>query len=205
MRKPSKSFDGSGTEEYYDRRIEEHGYDSKSFWNSREAQFERFRVLSEVGNLNGCSVLDVGCGAGHLLDFFAEKRISPRGYLGCDLSAKAVRLAQSHHPDFKFWKGNILDLEVDRSFDYALGSGLFALNCDGWHRNVRDVVQRMFDLSVSGVAVNFLSYFRGPSLNRESKFADPSAVLYLLMRRITSKIVLRHDYRGNDFTIYLYN
>ncbi|MCK5510000.1 methyltransferase domain-containing protein [Candidatus Parcubacteria bacterium] len=62
-------------------------------------------------------VFDVGCGSGKLLKVLQEKKIY---YLGIDPCAELLKKAKEQFPDFKFSKGDILNLgEINElNFDY---------------------------------------------------------------------------------------
>jgi 2-polyprenyl-3-methyl-5-hydroxy-6-metoxy-1,4-benzoquinol methylase len=60
---------------FYKDSLAEYGsHDARSVhWSDPQGQEIRFRVLSQIANLNGQNVLDVGCGLGDLLTFFEKK------------------------------------------------------------------------------------------------------------------------------------
>lgn len=58
----------------------------------------------------GNSVLDVGCGLGHLYEHVT--RLNPSiEYLGLDQSADMLKRARVRHPDARFEQGNIYDMD----------------------------------------------------------------------------------------------
>ncbi len=62
-------------------------------------------------------VLDVGCGSGKLLKVLQEKKIY---YLGIDSCVELLKQAKEQFPDYKFSKGDILNLGAinELNFDY---------------------------------------------------------------------------------------
>lgn len=56
------------------------------------------------------SVLDVGCGTGLLLDYFAIKK-----YCGLDISEKMIRKAQTKHPQNKFIVGDMHNIPYPKN------------------------------------------------------------------------------------------
>jgi SAM-dependent methyltransferase len=190
--------------EHFRRRLELYGEDVRALWNSAASQATRFEVLCQVGNLSGAALLDVGCGFGDLLDFLAEKRVVTSAYCGIDLSPEMVAIARARHPRVRFECRDIHEQPLGSgSFDVVVGSGLFFLPHPQWDEYVRTYVSSMFACCRRAVAVNFLSAF-SMSKDPESYYATPHEVLASLQKHITPSVVLRHDYRGNDFTIYLY-
>ncbi len=74
---------------------------------------ELIKLTNDVKD--GDKVLDVGCGNGRLLEAFKNKRIY---YLGIDDNEKLLDFAKSRHPNFRFTKGNILELSKISDIDY---------------------------------------------------------------------------------------
>ena len=68
------------------------------------------RAFAElVGGQANRSVLDVGCGPGHVTDWMARTGLPARGL---DLSPVMVDLARQAHPELRFDEGSMLDLDV---------------------------------------------------------------------------------------------
>lgn len=192
------------TPNYYKERLRRFGDTAESFWANKSSQEARFEALLEIGNIHGKTVLDVGCGTGHLLEFLKKKRVRIAGYLGCDIVLEAVQMAREKYPDYQFKATDILKLRPGmEAFDYVLGSGLFALKEDSWTSRMLEIIQTMFQACRIGVGVNFLSRYSKVQ-DTISQYSDPGKILSLLMKEVTINIVLRHDYKENDFTVYLY-
>ncbi|RLE43238.1 class I SAM-dependent methyltransferase, partial [Candidatus Woesearchaeota archaeon] len=78
----------------YNERLAKHGYTVRGLASgTRGRQFLRFKMVCEVGDLNGKSVLDMGCGFGALLDFFKQEGIQVKEYVGWDINPKIVEIA----------------------------------------------------------------------------------------------------------------
>lgn len=188
----------------YTRLRGEHGDDVRALnWGSRGSQRRRFQVLAEVGDLDGASLLDVGCGLGDLKSWLAEAghRVS---YTGIDLTGAMVDGARERHPDGDFRLGNLLDdagIGPD-SFDYVLSSGIFYFRQDRPQAFLEAMVARMAQVARLGVSFNTLSAWADRREGDEFQ-ADPLATLDFC-RRISRRVVLRHDYHPGDFTVYLY-
>jgi SAM-dependent methyltransferase len=187
---------------YFENRIEKYGDNIKSLWNSSSAQIERFKILTEIGNLNQSNILDVGCGFGDLFSYLSDSGIKINSYIGIDIAESAINLCKQKHSNQKFFLTDIFSYEP-KDIDYCIASGIFFLPSDDWDNYVVELINKMFEISSKGVSVNFLSTY---SLNpdNESFYANPSHVLDLIQSRISVNSVLRHDYRQNDFTVYIY-
>ena len=61
-------------------------------WRDEHAQNQRFKQISEIGNLNGKTMLDIGCGHGDLFSFISK--IYPRLiYCGLDQEEAFLKVA----------------------------------------------------------------------------------------------------------------
>ncbi len=105
-------------------------FDNEIFWNYRYKYFpelgsglgSRAAALTKKKSLtapafnemNGSSVLDVGCGD---LEFVRNEAFGD--YLGLDLSEQAIATAKKKRPEWSFRHGRI-DTVEDASFDFAL-------------------------------------------------------------------------------------
>ena len=59
---------------FYEKNIDDHNDGYKALgWGSIDSQYKRFEVLSKINNLNGSSILDVGCGLGDFYLWFKYK------------------------------------------------------------------------------------------------------------------------------------
>jgi len=170
-------------------------------YGDKESQSVRFEVLGSIGDLNNCALLDVGCGFGDFAGYIYREEIKPKRYIGIDIVEGMVREASVRYPDFEFQVSDIFSFSV-KQYDYVIASGLFGLEFPDWHSYVRTILTKMFEVCKVGMGVNFLS--------RTSKsrmpgvyYAAPSRVLDMAFV-LSSKVVLRHDYRVNDFTVFIY-
>jgi SAM-dependent methyltransferase len=185
---------------YFDRRLDEFGATVEAVdWGSADSQRARFAALAAVGALDGCRVLDVGCGLGDFCGYL-ERVAKGVDYQGGDLNPRMVAAAAGRYPAHRF---AVLDLLKEDppggSYDYVVASGLFYLRDEQFQRAM---VGRMFECCRQAVAFNSLSAWadrRDPG----EYYADPARVLDFC-HRLTRRVVLRHDYLPNDFTVYAY-
>jgi trans-aconitate methyltransferase len=187
----------------YSERVRRHGYDEKALgWGSRKSQARRFAVLSEVGSLNGSSVLDVGCGLGDLHAWMRRKRLRVR-YTGVDITPGMVDKARARFPKTQFRLCDVLDgSQPVAAHDFVLSSGIFTHSGRSGIEFLQAMVRRMFALSKQALAFNCLSGWAEEKEHGEFH-ADPLRVLSFC-QTLTPRVVLRHDYHPRDFTIYLY-
>lgn len=96
----------------------------------RKGMYERFmRTVQECGNVEGKSILDIGCGSGRIVLALAERGAE---VLGIDYASKMVELANSYlgryrsNINAKFTCCDFIeDFPSDRLFDITLALGVF--------------------------------------------------------------------------------
>ncbi len=173
-------------------------------WNSKESQQIRFNALLGIAKRSVAiaSILDVGCGVGDLKGYLYD-RIYVARYVGVDINPDMVAATKKKYPLCQFEVRDILDGEWEERFDYVVGSGIFSLEIPDWTKTTWDTIHAMFKLCQIGVAVNFLSSRTPGEKKPDMRYADPS-IMFNGAMQVTPKVTLRHDYRPNDFTLYLY-
>lgn len=67
-----------------------------------------------IKTLNGKSVLDVGCGAGQLTDYFCRQGLNAKGI---DFSTTLVKIAKQRYPQADFICSDIIDYESNDLYD----------------------------------------------------------------------------------------
>ena len=188
--------------DYYDGLVRKYGHDPRACDYGRvESQKIKFQVLSEVLPLANLSLLDVGCGFADFATFLTG-RFPGLQYSGIDLSSAMVKEAQRNHPELDLRVANISDAALKRTFDVVTANGIFYLLGDEAWPMMQRMVERMYALATTAVAFNSLSAWATDQEAGEF-YADPLQVVDFC-RRLTPRVVLRHDYHPRDFTVYLY-
>ena len=206
--------------EYFEALLEKHGDHYLSLdWKSKESQTVRFTVLLDMiayaDKGKNFALLDVGCGIGHLYEMLESSGIIKKfniKYSGIDISQKMIDFAKKKFPDVDFHKVDLIKDKFDRKFDYVVSSGAFNIRMSDLASHKSSVIQmisRMFSLSRSGTAVNFLSR---SSLYLIPEGAADGADKYVyyseeevlhFVRAVCDRYVLRKDYHPGDFTVYM--
>lgn len=188
--------------DYYGGLVLKYGHDPRACDYGRvESQKIKFSVLSEVLPLASSSVLDVGCGFADFATTLGERFPGVR-YSGIDLCSAMVDEAKRNHPNLDLRVANIFDALFDRTFDVVTANGIFYLLGDQAWPMMQQMIKRMYTLATSAVAFNSLSSWATDQEPGEF-YADPLRVVDFC-RRLTPRVVLRHDYHPRDFTVYLY-
>lgn len=188
---------------FYTENVTRHGNDIRSVaWGSRESQEERFRIFSEMADLEGKTILDVGCGLGSFYGWL-KNRLKNFQYTGVDITPSMVELASASYPGIEFKVQNINDIEKPEPlYDFVFASGIFNRKIAGHQIFVKQTIESMFSICRVGAAFNILST-RSDFFEDEEYYAGPGEMLDYCMG-LSRKSVLRHDYMPHDFTVYIY-
>lgn len=187
---------------FYEKLLDRHGYSHKSLdWGSKESQICRFKVIKEVGIQDNDTLLDVGCGLADLYEWLVVNKTFV-DYAGIDISSQMIKAAQRRYPNLELSVGSIFDIE--KTYDYIISSGIFVFRENRPLTYMITSAKKMFQHADKGVAFNSLSTWAKKDIDNQEFHADPAETLALISKQITNNLVLRHDYKSNDFTIYLY-
>ena len=187
-------------ENYYDTLVNKHGDSHLSCdYSKPESQLKKFKVLSEATEFNQKNILDVGCGTGSFYSYL-QKHNNVRSYTGIDLSAKMIDICKAKFPTTTFQHKNIFD--ITEKYDFIIANGIFYLLGDNAMEKMKEIITHMFKLTKVGIAFNTLSIWANYQEQNEF-YAEPLQTIEFC-RKLTTNIVLRHDYLQHDFTIYMY-
>ena len=188
---------------FYDKNVKAYKNDIKSVaWGSRTSQQKRFEILSQIADLGGRSVLDVGCGLGDFYGWLSSIYSNIR-YTGIDITPSMIEIAAKSYPKIRFKIQNILELKkVTPSYDYVFASGIFNRRIVGHKYFLNKTIEKMFALSKRGVSFNVMST-KADFVEKNEYYADPGRMLNFCLN-LSRKVVLRHDYMLHDFTVYIY-
>jgi SAM-dependent methyltransferase len=160
-----------------------------------------FRALTAIGDLEGCSVLDVGCGFDDLYKYLCRNGIDV-DYTGIDLSPDFVEIARQRHPDATFIAADFEGAKLDRRYDWAFESGVFNYKVSGHEVFVGNMVRKMFRSAVKGIAIDFLNH-RGGFFSVGLYHPRP-ADIYAFCTKLSRRVTLRCDYKPTEFCVYVY-
>jgi SAM-dependent methyltransferase len=183
------------TMSFYEELYEKHGDSPRALDWSEEGQYARFNVLYEVIDEYASTVLDVGCGLGHFFEVCGGQ------YTGVDVSPILIAAAREKYP-LGHCHFNTLDAMKDPlpKADYVVSSGMFNIQPDD--NSMLIFLHKCFNACSIACAVNMLSS-RAPNKREDRIYRSPEKMLGLALE-ISKKVVLRHDYLPNDFTLVLY-
>jgi len=186
----------------YETRLKEHGDSIKTMgWRDKEQQHLRFKILSEIGNLNGAKILDVGCGFGDFYEYLINRGMKV-DYTGYDISPKIIEVAKSKHQRIKFEVKDILKERIDEKFDYVLESGILNKRISNNIEYAKNMIIKMFELCKIGVAVNMMTNYVDYEENYLYYYSPEE--MFKFCKNLSKFVTLRHDYPLYEFTLYVY-
>ncbi len=196
-----KDHDRAEVTHFFSESLRRYGYNPRSLGWIEGTQETRFRVLAAIGDLEGCSVLDVGCGFGDFYEFLCRKGIKV-DYTGVDLNPDFLDIARQRHPDARFITADFEVAKIDGRFDWAFESGVFNYMVSDHQSFVGNMVRRMFKAARKGIAIDFLNN-RGSFFSAGLYHPDP-ADMYHFCNKLSRRVVLRCDYKPSEFCVYVY-
>ena len=188
--------------QYFDALVQRYGHDARAVdARSAESLELRYRVLAEIGDLNGKAVLEIGCGYGGL-GAYLQARYPDVRYRGVDVSPRMIQLGREVNPRLDLALGALDSLGPRDAADVILAQGIFYLLRNDPERQMQDMIGRMWELAREALAFTTMSGW-APEVLRDEFFVAPQHALSMC-RALTTNLVLRHDYHPADFAMYLF-
>jgi SAM-dependent methyltransferase len=194
--------DSSAIFSYHRDMIGRHGLQS-SFalgWRDRESQLVRFKALSAIADLSGCSILDAGCGYGDLLPYLSALYGS-FAYTGIEQVPELLDEAIERYgtwPGATFIPGNFTAMALPAA-DYVFASG--SLNYGSAEPGfIFKMITKLFEASRRGFAFNLLSDIIPNGL---LVAYDPERIVRFC-KPICREVKLTRGYAEDDFTVFMY-
>jgi len=171
-------------------------------YSSKEEQTLLFEMLAQIGiDPTLESVLDVGSGVGDFYGYLEGRLGTPIEYLGIDINPNMVNTAYQKYPNIKCIKKDLADM--DGRFDFVISSGLFNLKLvDPMYDYLYKSIDKMYELSNIGTAFNMLSDNTTERIDGLFYYTPTTVFDYCLKKY--NKVILKHDYLSDDFTIFIY-
>lgn len=172
-------------------------------WESEEAQRLRFDMLLSSVNLEGKTLLDVGCGTGNLLEYVNSKGINV-SYTGVDILDKMIEQAKSKQLDAEFYHMDIFKNNIfnNDAFDVIYASGIFNLNLGNNKAFLINALELFFRLSSEAVVFNLL-HCASPDREDKYYYFHPDEVSEIIadFSNVIEKAEFVEAYLKNDFTV----
>jgi SAM-dependent methyltransferase len=207
----------AGMIERYSSRYRTLGYDVKTLgWGNTEQQKYRFQQTLFSGiDLDGKSLLDIGCGFGDYIKVLEEQKINFQKYIGWDINPDLIEESK------KIWKGNSkVSFEVnnlaespvsEEVADVAIMLGVLNLNFKEKYNNYeysKLFISKAFSLVNKLLIVDFLSSHNTQDYPKEDFvfYHDPAKILEFALT-LSPNVELKHHYKPipqKEFMLFIY-
>jgi len=178
----------------YQKTFKRHGINPKALqWMSAEAADLRYKELVVGIEIEGETILDVGCGFGDIIPHLMKKAKNFE-MTGVDIVPEFVKVATDKHPGYKFLVNNYFKKPMKKKFDVVMSSGALNSNIPNPYRFRKRAIKTMFD------------HFNPQPENRKKSrvyYADSQKILKYC-RSLSKKVIYRHHYHPKDFTIVMF-
>jgi len=196
--------------EHYESCLDRHGDSHRGVdWPNLQDAEVRYDVMINLvppREIN-FSLLDFGCGAGHLLEYLRRTTRRDFRYAGADLSLKFISLCKAKFPHENFFTIDLLNKEMPEKFDYIIANGVFTekmgLSFEEMFKWFCGMLEKLFLSCNKGIAFNIMS----PHVDwkRDDLFHLPLDLLAgFLGQKLSRHFVIRQDYGLYEYTVYLY-
>jgi SAM-dependent methyltransferase len=191
--------------ELYRDAFRKHGNSPDAVLWPKGRQRLRFSRLTSHILKDGFSLLDFGCGLGHLKSYL-DTRFSGFRYSGVDLVPEFIAECQKNFPDCSFKRiddaGDIAD-----SYDYVVMSGVFNIlyvpDLEQHLQKVCDTLGHLFRHTRVALSCDFMTDkvdFKGPGAFHMSE----PALVEIIRDRLSARYSIDHTYMPYEFSVTVY-
>lgn len=200
-------FNLDEVKKFYNTRHQEVGDTLKSVgWSTKESQYLRFEVLVRGLELEGKTILDVGCGLGDFIQFLENRGLKNFSYYGIDISESLIGSARkkyAQNSNYHFLVGDSIEL-IDQlpDFDLSIMSGALSFKIDDNIGYTTEVMRKLTAKAKEVTAFNFLTSYVDYTLEKNYHYRPED--IFSIAKTITKKVNLYHDYPLYEFTVQLF-
>ena len=160
--------------------------------DGKQNQAKRFQTLLDIGVQEGDSILDLGCGLGHMVEHLEKVGLNVR-YTGIDTNKWSIQQAYQCR-EATYIHGTIFDIQ--EKYDWGLASGVF--NVEFPKLEMLETINELLSKANKGVAFNLLSSSANNSLKYENYTPEE------IVSHLKGDVSFVENYGvENDFTIYI--
>ena len=188
----------------YQKSFEKHGPTFRALqWNSKSAAEIRYQNIVADIEFDNKSVLDIGCGFGDIIPFI-ETKSSKFEYTGIDIVPEFIKESRKRYPKHSFQLGDWM--ELIEKHDIILCSGVLNNKVKGSQYSYRKkAISLMYKNANETLGFNMAGGFPQPENKDKYKVYYVNSLIILeYCLSFTRRVILRHHYRNNDFTILMF-
>lgn len=184
---------------HYSKLYQKYGLHPSSLGWLKGKQEIRFKVATDIGDLQNSTILDVGCGFGDFATFLKKHKQKVR-YTGVDVNGKFIEIASKINQDCAFHARDIEKKKFKKRFDWVFAIGL--TNQSGSFRYIENLMKEMSRIARKGVAMDFLTTY--VDYKKSGNFHASPERVFKISKKFSKRVVLRHDYLPFEFCVYIY-
>jgi len=171
-------------------------------WKGGDSQQKRFEVLSEVADLNGTSILDLGCGQGDLKGFL-DNIFSDFSYIGIDQMPEFIAEGQmryGHLPNTHFYQRDFSTVALPQ-VEYVIACGALGYRCanPNWFN---EMIAKMYASASRALVFNMLDVATFP--DHPLLVGHDVEEIVAFCKILSPRVEVNSRYLEDDFTIYMY-
>lgn len=188
----------------YMKRFKKYGVDIKTLASGNiERQKIRFKIFSEIGDLNGKTLLDLGCGFGDFYQHLKERNISVK-YTGIDICPAFIDVCRERFPEADFMVRDIQKEGFNKKYDYIVSSQVF--NGKFEVQDNMDVIKNVLEKCYKNcnVATAFDMMTDYVDFKEDKLYYYSPEKIFSYCKSLTKRVLLRHDYPLFEFVVCLY-
>jgi SAM-dependent methyltransferase len=166
-------------------------------WGCKEDQMQRFDKIVECCELEGKTVMDVGCGFADFYGYIQDRGIRVN-YIGVDIIPQFIEYCRAQYKDQSFYCANFMldsDLLPEADIIISLGTLNYNLRPIDNYEYSKLFITTAFSKANERVVVDFLSTNITPGYQKEDFvfYHSPAEMLEFSMS-LTSNCALIHNY-----------
>ncbi len=188
--------------EQYRQAFSEHGDSPAGVLWPRGRQSLRFEALTRHFVSDGFSVLDYGCGLGHLKEYL-DQRFSQYKYFGADLVPEFVNTVASKFPEAHVQQVQSYR-DVSVLVDHIVISGTFniieGMDRSAYVERVEAALLHLFSCATTSMAVNFMTD-RVDFIQPNALHMNVEVLSDFMRRNLSPRLRIDESYMPYEFTI----
>ncbi len=190
----------------YSQRYEKYGYSPKTLGWDKGKQDIRYKMLLENFNLEGKSILDIGCGFGDA-NKTLKKLVKNYTYIGIDIVEKLIIEAKKNYANqtnISFILEDFLKLKFEKNYDIIISSGVFNFKLQEAdnYEFIKSFMDKAFNIANDGIAFDFLSD-KVDFQYKHTFHSNPTNILNMAYN-MSRNIMLKNNYMPFEFTVVVF-
>jgi cyclopropane fatty-acyl-phospholipid synthase-like methyltransferase len=189
----------------YQEAFKKHGDSPAAVLWPRGRQNIRFDALTAHIKNDGFTILDYGCGLGHLKDYL-DQRFNAYNYFGVDLVPEFIHSLTLKHPDAAAKQISSHE-EFSELVDHVVVSGTFNIyqveDQAAYLKYIKDVLIYLFKLCQVSLAVNFMTN-KVDFKQAQALHVNPQDMYQFFREQLSPRLTLNQSYMPYEFTLVVF-